>query len=149
MPRGNGLTRRGLFAAGTAGAAAVGLSACGDEEDRVNRDRPPSTINVTAAIVDGRIEVSPRRFGAGPIRLIVTNQTSAAQALTFETDEVGGDKPGVTEKTGPINPSATATLEVDVRAGDYAVKAADSAIKPVSLKVGAARGSAQGELLQP
>jgi hypothetical protein len=129
--------------------ALLGLSACGDEENRVNRERPASTINVTAAIVDGRVEVSPRRFGAGPIRLIVTNQTAAAQALTFETDEVGGDKPGLTQKTGPIDPAGTATLEVDVREGEYALKTADRGIEPASLAVGAPRPSAQGELLQP
>src|SRR5215210_8882853 len=31
MPSGNRFTRRGLFGAGAAGAAAVGLSACGDD----------------------------------------------------------------------------------------------------------------------
>jgi hypothetical protein len=130
-------------------AGLVGLSACGDDEERVNKERPAATINVTAAIVDGRVEVSPRRFGAGPIRLLVTNQTATTQALTFETDEVGGDLPGLQEKTGPINPSGTTTLEVDVREGDYAVKTADRGIKPATLAVGAARPSAQDQLLQP
>jgi hypothetical protein len=124
------------------------LPACG-EEDHVNRDRPAASINVTAAIIDGRISVSPRSFGAGPIRLLVTNQTSAAQAITFETDEVGGDNPGLTQKSPPISPSGTATLEVDVREGKYAISAADKGVKPASVKVGAPRASAQNELLQP
>jgi hypothetical protein len=130
-------------------AALAALPACGEEEDHVNGERPAATINVTAAIIDGRVLVSPERFGAGPIRLIVTNQTQSAQALTFETDEVGGDKPGITRKTAPINPSGTATLEVDVRRGDYAVSTEDDAIKPASVKVGARRPSAQNELLLP
>ena len=50
---------------------------CGEDEDHANRDRPAASINVTAAIIDGRINVSPRSVGAGPIRLIVTNQTDA------------------------------------------------------------------------
>ena len=75
-------------------AGLLGLPACGEDEDHANRERPAASINVTAAIIDGRINVSPRSFGAGPIRLIVTNQTGSAQALTFETDEVGGDSPG-------------------------------------------------------
>ena len=123
---------------------------CGGEDDHVNRDRPAATINVTAAIIDGRVEVSPRSFGAGPIRILVTNQTASAQALTFETDEVGGDKPGVTRRTAPIQPSGTAVLEVDgVREGDYRLSSSDDGVKAASLTVGAARPSAQDQLLQP
>src|SRR5919112_3774288 len=91
-------------------AAAMGIAGCGDDGDRVNRDRPPATINITAAIADGRVHVSPRTFGAGPIRLIVSNQMTSAQAVTFET---GGGDAGLTRSTGPIVPAGTATLEVD------------------------------------
>jgi hypothetical protein len=142
---------RARRATGCAAALAglLGLPACGEEEDHVNRERPPASINVTAAVIDGRINVSPSRFGAGPIRLIVTNQTGSAQKITFETDEVGGSS-GVTQTTAPINPSGTATLEVDdVREGDYAISAAGSDIEPASVKVGAPRPSAQSDLLQP
>jgi hypothetical protein len=131
--------------------AVVGLlvpTACGEEDHR-NGERPAASINVTAAIVDGRVHVSPRRFGAGPIRLLVTNQTASVQALTLETDEVGGDRPGLTQTTAPISPSGTARLEVDVREGDYALTTADRGIEPASVEVGAPRPSAQGDLLQP
>jgi hypothetical protein len=130
-------------------AGLAGLPACGEDEDHVNRERPAASMTVTAAIIDGRINVSPERFGAGPIRLIVTNQTKSAQAITLETDEVGGDSPGITQSTEPINPSGAATLEVDVREGDYAISAEDGAIKPATVKVGAARPSAQDQLLLP
>jgi hypothetical protein len=127
-----------------AGALAVG--GCGEDEDHANRDRPPATITVTAAIADGRIDVSPRRFGAGPIRLIVSNQTSSAQALTFET---GGADAGITETSAPIDPRGTGTLEVDVRQGDYEIRSSDGKIRPAAVRVGAARRSAQNELLLP
>src|SRR5215218_7507481 len=97
-------------------AAAFLAAGCGEQDEHANRERPPASINVTAAIADGRIHVSPRRFGAGPIRLIVSNQTAAAQALTLET---GGDASGVTGTTAPIEPNATGTLQVDVAEGDY------------------------------
>jgi hypothetical protein len=135
------------FALALAGLLAV--SACGEREQHANRERPAAPINVTAAIIDGHINVSPRRFGAGPIRMFVTNQTSTSQTITFATDEVGGDEPGLTRTTAPIKPAATATLRADVRAGDYRVSAADDQIQPVAVKVGAPRPSAQGELLQP
>lgn len=127
-------------------AAALGIAACGEDEDHANRKRPPASINVTAAIADGRINVSPRRFGAGPIRLIVSNQTPAAQALTFET---GGDEAGVTQTTAPINPSGTATLEVEVPPGQYEIRTSDDGIEPAAVKVGAPRASAQSQLLLP
>jgi hypothetical protein len=129
-------------------AGMLGLPACG-EEDHANRERPAASINVTAAIIGDRVNVSPHRFGAGPIRLIVTNQTKSAQALTFETDEVGGDSSGTTQTTAPIRPSGTETLEVDVREGDYAISTSDRAIEPANVKVGAPRPSAQGDLLLP
>ena len=125
--------------------AALGVSACGSG-DHVNRERPAASINVTAAILDGRVKVSPRSFGAGPIRLIVSNQTDAAQALTFET---AGNDAGLTQTTAPINPSGTATLEVDVPRGRYAISTADRGIEPAAVRVGAPRASAQDRLLQP
>ena len=127
-------------------AGALAAAGCGDEEDHANRERPATSINVTAAIADGRIHVSPRRFGAGPIRLIISNQTASAQELTFET---GGDAAGVTQSTEPIRPSGTATLEVDVPQGDYELSAADGGVKPAAVKVGAPRRSAQDRLLLP
>lgn len=125
---------------------ALAATGCGDEEEHANRERPAASINVTAAIADGRIHVSPRRFGAGPIRLIISNQTASAQELTFAT---GGKAAGVTQSTAPIRPSGTATLEVDVPEGNYELSAADDGVQPAGVKVGAPRASAQDQLLLP
>jgi hypothetical protein len=125
---------------------AVAAAGCGEQEEHANRERPAASINVTAAVADGRIQVSPRRFGAGPIRLIISNQTASAQALTFET---GGGASGVTQSTRPIRPAGTATLEVDVTQGDYELSAADDGVKPAAIEVGAPRASAQDQLLLP
>jgi hypothetical protein len=126
-------------------ATALGLPACGGE-DRQNGERPPTSITVTAAVGDQRIKVSPRRFGAGPIRLIISNQTASAQEVTFET---AGDRPGLTQTTAPINPSGTATLELDLTEGDYAMIAADDDVRPAEVVVGAPRPSAQNDLMLP
>ena len=79
----------------------------------------------------------------------MTNQTESAQELTLESDEVGGDSGGITESTEPIDPSGTATLEADVREGEYAISVADGEIRPAAVKVGAPRPSAQDQLLLP
>jgi hypothetical protein len=125
---------------------ALGVAGCGAEDDHANRERPPVSINVTAAIADGRVNVSPREFGAGPIRLIVSNQTASAQAVTFET---GGGESGLTQTSEPITPSGMGTLEVDVTEGDYEISTSDGAIKPAAVTVGAPRESGQNQLLLP
>src|SRR3954451_10167258 len=50
-------------------AAALLVAGCGSENDYANNPRPPSPITITASINDGRVEVSPERFGAGPVTL--------------------------------------------------------------------------------
>lgn len=125
------------------------LAGCGGGDDYANRPRPPAPINVTAAISDARISVSPRRFGAGPIVLIISNQSSSAQEVTFETNELGASQPGRTFNTTPINPRGTAALKVDVREGDWELHTEDNGIRTADVKVGETRKSAQDELLQP
>jgi len=130
--------------------AALGTGACGEREsDYANRPRPPVPIVVNASVSTERVSVSPGRFGAGPITLIVTNQTDAAQELTLETDAVGETRPGIRQRTGPINPSGTAALDADVPRGTYAVHVGGEQIRAATLRVGPARASAQDELLQP
>ena len=122
------------------------LAGCGQDEDHANRERPAPSVNVTAAIIDGRINVSPDSFGAGPIRLVVTNQTDSEQSVRIAT---GGNDPGITQESDPITPSGTTTLEVDVPEGEYEVRTADDAVRPTGLRVGPARASSQDTLLLP
>ena len=130
------------------GAVGLTLGACGDDGERDNRDRPPAPINVTAAVIDGAVQVSPRSFGAGPIRLIVTNQTGRAQSVTLETEDVSAG-PGLTQTTLPIQPRDTALIEADVPEGAYALRTNDRRIKPAAVEVGASRPSSQDDLLLP
>jgi hypothetical protein len=127
----------------------VSVAGCGGGGDYANRPRPPAPINVTAAITNSRISVSPQRFGAGPIVLIVSNQSSTAQKVTFETAELAGSRPGRKFDTTPINPRGTATLKVDVRQGRWKLSASEGGIRAVALRVGRKRESAQNDLLQP
>jgi hypothetical protein len=143
----------GVRSAGTIFAllAAAFVAGCGggSDGDYANEPRPPSPINVTARVGDDDISVSPKSFGAGPISLIISNQTDEPQELTFETDELGGEEAGLApQSTGPIRPTGTATIKVDVREGSYVLRAGSGA-KEASIEVGAPRPSAQNELLQP
>jgi hypothetical protein len=128
-------------------AVVASLAACGSENTAYKNDpRPPAPINVTAAITNQRIEVSPRRFGAGPIVLIISNQSSDAQSVTFETN---GGEAGIRQTTSAINPSGTAQLQIEVRQGDYSLSVEDHRIRPASVRVGKPRPSSQNDLLQP
>ncbi len=131
-------------------ALACGASGCGgSEDDYANQPRPATPINVTAAIGDRGISLSPKTFGAGPIVMIVSNQTAQRHTVTLETQELGGSEPGLTESTRPVGPGGTARLQADLRAGTYEIGTRSDAVSPVRLEVGAPRRSAQDELLTP
>ena len=133
----------------TLGATALLVGACGSEEDYANDERPATPIVVSASISRERISVSPQAFGAGPITLIITNQTRTAQEVTLETDEIGGSATGLQQESGPINPGDTTSLKAELETGTYRVGVDRPGIEPSALKVGAPRESAQDELLQP
>jgi hypothetical protein len=146
MPRSN---RRSRTLAVVAGLLAVlGVTACGSNtKDYANNPRPASPIVVTAAINGDAVALSPKKIGAGPISLIIANETQAAQQVTLESE--GLDKKGLKQETAPINPAETATLKADIAEGSYTVHVAGDGIKAARLQVGAKRPSAQNDLLQP
>ena len=142
--------RRTAALAPLAVAAGMAFGGCGSSSsDYNNEPRPPGTIVLTGYIDDQRVSVSPRSLGAGPISLIVTNQTSTAQRVTLESAGPAGSGPGLKQVTAPISPRDTATLKADVRPGRYTVHVGGGAIRAAGLRVGAERASAQNDLLQP
>ena len=146
MPRSNRRTRALAVAAGCVAVGAV--AGCGaSNNDYKNNPRPATPIVVTAAINRNEVALSPKRIGAGPISLIIANETGAAQQVTLESE--GLDTKGTKQETGPINPAETATLKANIKQGTYSVHVDGDAIKAARLHVGAERPSAQNDLLQP
>ena len=127
------------------------LAGCGEDDaaEYSNKPRPPAPINVTAAIDSDRVRVSPRAFGAGPVVIVISNQSGAPQTVTFETDEIGGDSGGIQRSTPEIAARSTGQLQVDPPEGTYRLSASAGDITPAPLRVGERRPSAQNELLQP
>jgi hypothetical protein len=128
---------------------AVGFAACGAESDYQNKPRPPSPINVTAAIDGDRVRVSPGTFGAGPVVFIISNQSGAAQKVTFESDELGAAHGGIRSSTGTIASRSTGQLKVDPREGSYTLSASGGDITPANVEVSKRRRSATNDLLLP
>jgi hypothetical protein len=139
-------------AAACALTAALVLASCGsDDHKNTNAERPPTPIVISASINDEAISVSPKRFGAGPITLIISNQSTSSQQVTLETaDDPGGSGPGVKAiETGPINPRETASVKGEVKQGTYALKVGADGVQAARIVVGKQRPSAQNDLLQP
>jgi hypothetical protein len=126
--------------------AAVTVAGCGSGTDYKNQPRPPAPIVVTASISKHAVSVSPTKFGAGPVTLIVTNQTGASQQLTVE---INNGQAGFKGRTGPINPRDTGQLKGDLGQGTYSVHVDGGSIHAAHLVVGKERASAQNDVLQP
>src|SRR4051812_11827524 len=129
------------------GALALAAAACGTTQERKNEPRPATRIVVTGSISTDRVSISPRRFGAGPVSLVVANLTDTSQQLTLESAE--RDRPGIRQQTAPINPRDTAELRADLRRGRYTVHVTGGGIAAATLRVGQRRASGRNELLQP
>jgi hypothetical protein len=127
--------------------ALVALSAvaggCGGDDEARSEERPPVPINISINIDQRHITASPAKFGAGPLTLLIANQSGASQTITL-------DGPRLRRSVGPINPQDTATVRLRVEPGEYSVSAAESAgLREAKLVVGPERPSAQNDLLLP
>ena len=132
--------------AGTLVAVAPG---CG-EDDFENKPRPPVPEELTGVIQPDKVTVSPNKFGAGPVLITLSNQTSDAHTVTLES--LGGGT--VKERIGPVNPQDTATIQKTLSPGSYEVRAGSDVavpkeIQPAVLTVGRERRDSNNRLLLP
>lgn len=130
-----------------AGLALVGgLSACGrlDQASKPAGERPPTTLQLSAAITDRGVSLSPGKVGGGPLRIVVSNQS----AKTVRASLGRGSGSARARTRYAIEPGGVATLNADVSKGTWRVSAGKD-LAPATLVVSARRGSADGELLLP
>ncbi len=127
---------------------ALGAVGCGGE-DFANAPRPPSAVDLSAVITEEAVSISPRREGAGPIRMTISNQTDRAHTITLEGEDV-------IERTAPIQPQDTATIQKTLTSGTYEVRAGSSRavdiedqVRPATLTIGTERQGSDRELLLP
>lgn len=139
--------RRALLVAGGVSLMLV-ATGCGDE-DFPNDRRPPTAVELSAVIRDEGVTLSPPREGAGQVLITFSNQTDRAHTITLEGEDV-------VERTAPIQPQDTATIQKTLRPGSYEVRAGSSRavdiedqIRPATLTIGSERTDSNTDLLLP
>ncbi|QEC48158.1 hypothetical protein FSW04_11655 [Baekduia soli] len=129
----------------------AGLAGCGGSSPAYrNAERPAAPIVLSASIDDRAVSVSPAHLGAGPVTLVITNQSMGAQQITLETVNRPGSGPGEKAvQTGPINPRETASVQAEVKQGTYTLHVGGDGVRAARIVVGRPRPSSQNDLLQP
>jgi hypothetical protein len=127
-----------------AAALALGVGACGEEEDFANEPRPPAPINVSASVDSERVRVSPDRVGAGLAELTVANLSDQAVRVMLI-----GPGPDDNPATDEIPAGGVGNLRTELAEGDYEVSAEGADVEPDRLTVGPRRPSSENELLLP
>jgi hypothetical protein len=141
------LKRGPVIGAALLATAATTGTGCGGSSHFENKPRPPAPVQLTGVITAKGVTVSPARVGAGPIILLISNQTQQAHTITLDGQDTK-------DTVGPINPLDTAKLQQTVKQGTYQVKAGSSKavgkeLKSGTLDVGPPRKSSSGQVLLP
>jgi hypothetical protein len=128
-------------------AGAMLVAGCGGGSHFKDKPRPPVPVQLTGVVTDRGVQISPHKVGAGPVILIVSNQTSAAHTITLEGN-------GTTDTVGPINPLGTGKLQQSLSQGNYSVKAGSAQatsrdIPPGRITVSRERQNSSSDLLLP
>ncbi len=126
--------------------AVVLLGGCGGEDFK-NEARAPIRVALTGVIQDDAVSVSPSKLGAGPVEITISNQTDAAHSITLEGQST-------VDRTEPVQPGDTATIQKTLRPGSYEVKAGSSKavtkeIRPAVLRIGKSRKNSNNDVLLP
>lgn len=142
--------RTRTFGVLSATVLAVVAAGCGSSDSYDNAARPPAPINVSVNLSSDRVAVSPDTVGAGPVVVIVANESGRSREVTLTA--LAGSSSSCVDgniSSGPISPQGTARLQLPLVEGRCQVGTADGALQPAPLHVGPPRPTAQQDLLQP
>ena len=121
---------------------------CGGGSDFQDKPRPAATVQLSGVITSSKVTVSPARIGAGPVVILVSNQTKRSHTLTLDGANIAP------VRVGPINPLDTAEIQQTLQPGSYTVKAGSEEavakeIAPAHLTIGKARPSSNDQVGLP
>ncbi|HEX5145508.1 MAG TPA: hypothetical protein VFV85_00690 [Conexibacter sp.] len=136
-------------ALGAIALLAAAASGCGGSSGYANAARPPAMQSISISVFDARVDVSPTHIGAGPIVLLIANESTRSRDVTLRGASGGRACVGADASSGPINPQSTARVQLALVEGSCEVGVAGGGPAPARLVVGHERPSAQQDLLQP
>jgi hypothetical protein len=139
--------RRPIALLALAAAPAAALAAgCGSGGPKyTNHLRPPTPATISALIDGSQVKVSPASVGAGPLVVLISNQSDRTQRVTFEpAGRAGGRK-----ATTSVGAQGTGHLSANPRTGHYELSVGGRSISPATVRIGPRRKSAQDQLLRP
>ena len=107
-------------------------------------------MNLTAAVQDDVIRVSPSSVGAGQIVLVDLQPVRPAPARHRSRPTSSAAPAAAAPRPQPVIPAkATGRLTIDAREGRYSVSVADDDIRAAPVFVGPPRKSGQNQVLLP
>ncbi len=121
--------------------AAIAVAGCSTQEEYKNEPKPPRVLTVSVIATETRLGVSPKEFGAGPTRFVVSNKTDVKQRVTFEGERVS--------RQVTLGPGETDLFKVDTYPGPLEIDGDHTTAEPVEVFVGPERPSAQNDIDQP
>jgi hypothetical protein len=129
--------------------AIPGVAACGGGSAFKDNPRPAVPIQLSGVITEKAVSVEPSRLGAGPVNLLISNQSGRSHTVTLE-----GGPHNTTAQVGPINPLDTGRIQETLEPGTYTVTAGSSQattqdIQPATLQIGPPRKSSSDKVLLP
>lgn len=116
-------------------------SGCAGNESYPNNPKPPATRTVSVIVAEDEIALSPKSFGAGPARFIITNQTGTDQKVLLSTEQF--------DREVLVGSGQTANFKQTVEPGDLSISTDNAAADAVTVEIGPERESAQQDLNQP
>jgi hypothetical protein len=142
-----GRIRIGALASGVAVAAGV-LAGCGAGKDFADKPRPAAPLYLTGVITSSGVTVSPNRVGAGPVVILVSNQTQAAHTLILDGSSIAP------VQSGYVGPADTARIQTTLQPGSYTVKAGSlkavkKQLQPAHLVIGKQRPDSNNQVGLP
>ena len=142
-----GRIRIGALASGVVLAAGL-LAGCGGGKDFADQPRPLAPLYLTGVITDSGVTVSPNRVGAGPVVILVSNQTRVPHTLTLDGAKI---EP---VQSGSISPTDTGRIQTTLSPGLYTVKAGSlravkRQLRPAHLVIGKQRSDSNDQVGLP
>jgi hypothetical protein len=138
------------IAALVSGAASVVVLVvgCGGGKDFSDKPRPAAPVQLSGVITPSGITVSPNKIGAGPVQILISNQTQQAHTLTLDGANIAP------VRTAPISPTDTGSITQTLGPGTYTVKAGSvhavaREIAPAHLVIGKARPDSNDQVGLP